>query len=322
MDIEFPPLPVHSSISDVERDTGLAKETLRVWERRYAFPQPLRDDFGVRLYPAEQVSKLRLVKRLLDLGYRPGKIIQRSADELRVLAEGSGTPVAAVDRTGQDAGQAELLTCLDLCKSHQMDVLRSTLLAAAKTMGLKKFVIELVAPLVAMVGDAWAAGQIAIFEEHLFTESLHMVLRHVIFSMPQQRGPSTATPRILLTTFPQERHALGLLMAEAIFVAQGAFCISLGVQTPLLDIVEAARVKRADIVALSFSDAMNPRQAFGGLTELRARLPKAVELWAGGNNPALRKRPPGFVRVLGLEDAVAAVEHWRERHRGAAAGVH
>jgi hypothetical protein len=26
------------SISDVERDIGVAKETLRVWERRYGFP--------------------------------------------------------------------------------------------------------------------------------------------------------------------------------------------------------------------------------------------------------------------------------------------
>jgi len=31
------------NISAVERDTGLSKDTLRVWERRYGFPKPLRD---------------------------------------------------------------------------------------------------------------------------------------------------------------------------------------------------------------------------------------------------------------------------------------
>ena len=31
------------TIADVERDTGLSKDTLRVWERRYGFPLPLRD---------------------------------------------------------------------------------------------------------------------------------------------------------------------------------------------------------------------------------------------------------------------------------------
>ncbi|RYD60733.1 MAG: MerR family transcriptional regulator, partial [Verrucomicrobiaceae bacterium] len=52
-------------IAAVERDTGISKETLRVWERRYGFPAPERDASGERLYPSEQVQRLRLVKRLL-----------------------------------------------------------------------------------------------------------------------------------------------------------------------------------------------------------------------------------------------------------------
>jgi hypothetical protein len=64
---------------------------------------------------------------------------------------------------------------------------------------------------------------------------------------------------------------------------RGAHCISLGVQTPLLDIVEA-RAQRVDMIALSFSVAMNPRQALDGLAELHTRL-VAAELWAGGSNP-------------------------------------
>ena len=54
------------TISAVERDTGLGKDTLRVWERRYAFPQPIRDAKGERLYTPEQVERLRLIKRLMD----------------------------------------------------------------------------------------------------------------------------------------------------------------------------------------------------------------------------------------------------------------
>ena len=77
---------VPSTISDVERDTGVAKETLRVWERRYDFPQPQRDPFGERVYPNDQVMKLRLIKRLIDLGYRPGKVIPLPSEELNALA--------------------------------------------------------------------------------------------------------------------------------------------------------------------------------------------------------------------------------------------
>ncbi len=45
-----PAAPVLWSIADIERETGLGKDTLRVWERRYGFPQPLRDARGDRLY--------------------------------------------------------------------------------------------------------------------------------------------------------------------------------------------------------------------------------------------------------------------------------
>ena len=54
-------------IAAVERDTGLAKDTLRVWERRYGFPQPDRDANGERVYPLVQVDKLRLLRRIQEV---------------------------------------------------------------------------------------------------------------------------------------------------------------------------------------------------------------------------------------------------------------
>ena len=301
--------PVSSTISDVERDTGVAKETLRVWERRYDFPQPLRDPNGERVYPTDQVHKLRLVKRLIDLGFRPGKVIKYSADELQAL---TGKATGAANGASQAA--PELQTYLDLCKSHQMEALRRKLSQALLMMGLKSFVIELVAPLTALVGEAWASGGLATFEEHLYTESLTVVMRSAIFAMPQANSSNAGAPRIMLTTLPQERHGLGLLMAEAMCVAEGAHCISLGVQTPLLDIVEAARVQRVDIIALSFSVAMNPRQALDGLAELHTRLAGGAELWAGGGNAALKRRRPPYVRVFALADITGAIAEWRMRH--------
>jgi len=305
-------LTATSTISDVERDTGVAKETLRVWERRYDFPQPQRDTFGERVYTVDQVNKLRLIKRLLDLGYRPGKVIQFSTDELQALAlKASGEKKPAPGRSHPD-----LQVYLDLCKSHQMEAFRRSLTQAMLVMGMKNFVIDLVAPLINAVGDSWACGQFAVFEEHLFSESVQVVLRGAIFSVPQvNHGNGTPRPSILMTTLPQERHALGLLMAEALFAAEGAHCISLGVQTPLPDIVEAARAKQVDIVALSFSTTMNPRHVLDSLRELRSRLPDGMEIWAGGNNVALRKRAPDFVKVRELQEISNGIADWRQRQR-------
>ncbi|MDQ1831390.1 MerR family transcriptional regulator [Massilia scottii] len=300
---------VFSSISDVERDTGIPKETLRVWERRYNFPQPQRDANGERLYPFDQVARLRVVKRLLDMGYRPGKIMHLDTEELSSMASKSGTGTIAAD-----ADDPVLRQCLLMIKAHQMHELRQKMAQSLLQLGLRRFVLELVAPLTTLVGETWATGGLAIFEEHLFAELLQSVMRNAIFAANQQTGQIDAAPRILLTTVPQERHGLGLLMAEALFALEGAHCVSLGVQTPLADIVEAARVQRADIVALSFSSVMSPRAAVDNVVELQNRLGASVQVWAGGSCAALARRQLGPNRVLDLHDINAAVARWRAQN--------
>ena len=79
-------MPDMLSIAAVERDTGIAKDTLRVWERRYNFPMPLRDKNDDRVYPADQIEKLRILKRLLDSGFRPGRIVPLPIEALKELS--------------------------------------------------------------------------------------------------------------------------------------------------------------------------------------------------------------------------------------------
>ena len=54
MESSGPPL----NISAVERETGLSKDVLRIWERRYGFPRPDRDDNAERQYAPDEVAKL------------------------------------------------------------------------------------------------------------------------------------------------------------------------------------------------------------------------------------------------------------------------
>jgi DNA-binding transcriptional MerR regulator/methylmalonyl-CoA mutase cobalamin-binding subunit len=298
------------SISAVERDTGLSKDTLRVWERRYGFPNPGRDAFGERAYPLEQVERLRLLRRLMDGGHRPGKIIGMPVDQLQALAgETNGPPLSAPQVL---EGQADLMRFIELVRSHRVEDLRAALSQTALRVGLERFVMSVVAPLTAMIGEGWARGQIEIFEEHLYTEALQVVLRNAISTIPS----SGTSPRVLLTTFPGEAHGLGLLMVEALLALDGCQCTSLGTQTPIIDIVRAAASSRFDIVALSFSANPNPVQVLDGLNELRAALPAAVSLWAGGQSPVLQRRPPAGVEVMGsLADIGPGLRAWRSGRR-------
>lgn len=294
------------SIAAVERDTGLSKDTLRVWERRYGFPQPERDGGGERAYPLEQVEKLRIVKRLMDGGHRPGRLVPMPIEALAELS------ASTVDVPRRPAGGAvpDLKSVLSLMRSHDLDALRRLLLQTQMRLGLSRFVIEVVVPLNTTVGDAWMRGQLEIFEEHAYIECLHGVLRQALGGLPE--AAPLDRPRVLLTTLPGEPHSLGLLLAEALFALQGARVMSLGVQTPVWDISLAAAAHRCDIVALGFTGCMNPNQVVDGLTELRSKLPSAVELWVGGSAPVLHRRAvDGVMAFASLEDIHPQIERWR-----------
>jgi len=297
-------------IGGTERETGLSKDLLRMWERRYGFPKPMRDEKGERRYSGPQVTKLRAIKRLMDTGIRPGKIVFRTIEDLNLLgsrhAELPDTPTvpAVVSET------FSVLEC------HDAPRLRGVLADLLMRQGLQRFVLDTVVPLNRAVGEAWMRGELQIFEEHLYTEQLQVVLRTAINAFPRQAG----TPRVLLTTFPGERHSVGLLMVEALLVPEGAQCISLGVQTPPDDVRRAALAHNTDIVALSFSGAYPPRQAIGELAALRRDLPRTRALWAGGGMTGRLRRPVAGVELIpDLAGTIAALQSWRAATAVAAA---
>ena len=290
------------NISAVERETGLSKDVLRMWERRYGFPKPSRDENGERKYSLADTAKLRSIRRLMDVGVRPGKIIGLSLDELNALAD------ARAPQRHDGAAPPLDRDVVTMLKGHDAPSLQHAMTQWLMRQGLQRFVLETVAPLNRAVGDAWMRGDLQVFEEHLYTEQLQIALRAAINAFPRHTG----SPRMLLTTFPAEQHGLGLLMVEALVVPEGALCISLGPQTPLMDIRRAAVAHKANIVALSFSASFPVRQASDGLSALRRDLPPHVTLWAGGEmTRRVRKTLPGVVLIPDLASTIVALRSWR-----------
>lgn len=290
------------NIAAVERDTGLSKDTLRVWERRYGFPKPVRDQHDERLYTLPDLEKLRLLRLLIDSGHRPGKIINRSTPELAQLIS-AGSP-AQVPPPEVDA-------ILQMLLSHDIDGFRKVLMQALMKQGLLRFVTDTVTALNHWIGEAWLAGRVAIFDEHLYSEHIQNILRNAIIAQPG-RG---SAPRVLLTSLPGEKHRIGLLMVEAVLTAEGAACVALGTETPVIDIKNAVPAYEVDVVALSFSSAITQNAALAGLTELRGLLPEGIEIWGGGGALIRARKPPDGVLLLrSFEDMRYGLERWRVEH--------
>lgn len=308
-----PQRKVQATIATVERETGLSKDTLRVWERRYGFPLPKRDRRGERLYPPEQVERLRVISRLLDRGMRPGQVMNLPLPKL-IERSRAREPVPAEGAAAADSLAPPMEEAVRLLESYDEAGLRAHLSRVLLRLGLQRFVVEFAAPLNELVGDAWSRGDIAVSQEHLYTEQMQHLLRQGVGSM----ASGTQQPIVMLTTLPGEEHQLGLLMAQACLAIEGARCISLGLQTPASDIAQLVRRQRIDVVGLSFSENLKLNVAYGMLEDLRTRLPADIDLWAGGKLWTRVRRPLPGVRFVSLltqiPGALAATREGRMQH--------
>jgi MerR family transcriptional regulator, light-induced transcriptional regulator len=295
----------HLAISAVERDTGLSKDVLRVWERRYGFPVPLRDANGERLYPLSQVERLRAIKRLMDSGHRPGKLLSLSEVELDALSSRQNRP-----QRGDESGDLQRQV-IELIRSHDLLGLRQHLSLWLMKQGLQEFVVETVAPLSRAVTEAWMRGELQVFEERAYVELLQTLLR----SAMQPSANCTGSPRFLLATLPNEVSALGLLMMEALLAPEGVQCVSLGTQVPIPEIATATTAFAADIVVLAFSASFSSKQAVASLESIRSVVPDTTAIWVGGELiRRLRRDIPGITPTGTLADMLAALRQWRVEH--------
>jgi len=89
------------NIGAVSRLTGIARERIRIWERRYDAVVPRRDAANNRLYSQDDVDRLVLIRRLIDAGHAIGQIARLPLAELESRQAAAATPTLAGAPPGQ-----------------------------------------------------------------------------------------------------------------------------------------------------------------------------------------------------------------------------
>ena len=90
--------PLHRS-GAVARMLRMPVATLRVWERRYGLTQPALSPSGQRLYSADDVRRLTLLKQLTDLGHAIGSLAPLDMPQLQRVASTHAQALAATLRS-------------------------------------------------------------------------------------------------------------------------------------------------------------------------------------------------------------------------------
>jgi methanogenic corrinoid protein MtbC1 len=278
------------SIGAVERDTGIKRDTLRVWERRYGFPLPIRNDKGERLYPEEQLRQLQRIRRLLDQGCRAGKLLPPDDARLNEL-ESNLLAVAPSD--------PDIESILEAVKNGETEQVIQGFSRLYKEQGLEDFVMRTIAPLVQTVGERWARGELDVYEEHYISQQLIRFLNAEIAKIQI----TAKEPKVLLATLPGEEHTLGLLMVSAMLSAKDITTINLGSEVPMDQVKYAADKFCVDTVGMTFSGAYQYNQIRNDLIEMRNLIPEDVDIWVGGEGVRrLRKLPEGVTKFKSLDN--------------------
>ena len=100
-------------IHRVAKLTGLTKDVIRVWERRYGLLKPIRGANRYRNYSDEDVLLLRFLKQEQERGYSIGDLAELGRDELLARARQSALPARSPDSNPYARLIEQLIQSLD-----------------------------------------------------------------------------------------------------------------------------------------------------------------------------------------------------------------
>ncbi len=267
-------------IREVVRVTGLRREQLYMWQRRYGFPAPARDVNGDRMYPRDQVARLKLIKQLLSEGWRAGAVVPLAQSALQFDA-GSGR------RRPRPCCRTISSPPSGCFPAHRVGELQNHLSRLLMANGLRKFLEETLIPLNEAVHDQVVRGEMQNFQELRFADLAQRLLREVTRLV----RPARDARQILLATPPNDPNQLGLAILELLLFTEGINCLTLGAGVPAQEIAGAAAAYEVCLVVLLFERGISGKIAGQEIRALRTALPDDLPLVCSGRAVNLLAKP-------------------------------
>jgi MerR family transcriptional regulator, light-induced transcriptional regulator len=266
-------------IGAVSRLTGVAIDTLRIWERRYGVVTPARDERG-RMYSDADVRRLQLLAAAVARGHAIGRVAKLPDAELEALL--AVQPARVGPEFGTGNGRAPIAALMSALAAYDAEGLDRELGRLAVALPPKNLVHRVVLPVMKEVGDEWEAGRISAGQEHLLSAALRNLLGALLRLSVSSRGAR----RLVFATPSGDRHEFGILAAAMLAALGGLGVVYLGPDLPAAQIHDAATLTESDVVVLGVTYGGSQPPSMAEVQALAERLPPSVELWLGGPLPA------------------------------------
>ncbi len=260
------------NLKAVLKETGIAADTLRAWERRYGLPMPERTPGGHRLYSQRDIYLVKwLIARQAE-----GLSISRAAQQWKdVTADGIDPleePDNAADSQGVPAASASLNALREQWLAHCLNFneagAEQVLNQAFAIHSVETVASDLIQRGLREIGEMWQRGEASVQQEHFISALAMRRFDSLISATP----PPIHDEVIVLACPPGELHTLPLLYLNLMLRRRSWNAVFLGGDVPEEHLEETSRSVNAALVVMSaqrLASAAALKNVAGSLAEKR-----------------------------------------------------
>jgi len=230
------------SVAQVEALSGIKAHTLRIWERRYDFLEPMRTPTNIRYYSDAQLKKLLNFGILVRNGYRISKLNDMTDEQIY-----SAVTEVLADPASQDRDEIKGLTIsmLEMNEEEFDNIFERQVLRK----GFLNAITGMIYPFLQYVGVLWNTNKAMIAQEHFIS---NLIRQKIISAIERLPNPSAAAPGMVLFLMEGEEHEIGLLLANFIARDMGWRTYYLGQGVPVYNIQKVIEIVEPDLLMSMF----------------------------------------------------------------------
>jgi MerR family transcriptional regulator, light-induced transcriptional regulator len=299
----------------VLKETGIAADTLRAWERRYGLPMPQRSAGGHRLYSQRDIETIKwLMKRQEE-----GLSISRAVDMWNEQIHTGADPLAGSAQTGLTSTSTTMVlsrppeTTLDSLRSQWVDACLNFSEAQAEQVLNQAFSIfpveavctEVLQRGMSEIGALWYENRTSVQQEHFASGLAARRLDALLSASP----PPTRNQTIIVGCPPNEWHTFTPLLFALLARRRGLNVVYLGANVPASQFTETVRNTRANLVVLIAQHLLSAATLKHTAFVLSAQ---KILVGFGGRifnlRPSIAETIPGYFLGNNLQGALEEIE--------------
>ena len=278
-------------IGTICRLSGFTPELLRSWERRYDLLSPKRGQGKQRLYSKDDLTIILNIKEYLAQGLAIGEISRYGRDRLLVAVPGKNEesnlpiPVAIPSDLLQvsfEMGIERFVNeIVDSAIKLDKNRLEQTLNSAFSIFSPELVIHDIIRKSAICIGQFWQENKCSVAGEHLASS----IFLRKILALQEYKQKSALIPTrqtAICTCFPEERHAMSILMVAHYLANFELNVIYLDGALPFADLETALYTIPSDFVCLSTSMEKVYQKYKSPLLEIGYRWRGKTRFFVGG----------------------------------------